>query len=218
MIGAFSTSGGISAALFYLSRNPKCYRRLSEEIRTAFSSDDEIHSGPTLSGCQYLRACIDETLRIAPPVPGTLWREVGPDGPAIIDGHVVPSGTEVGVNTYTIHHNEEYFPHPFAFKPERWLPSETPNEQIKTALEAFIPFSIGSRGCAGKAMAYLESSLVLAKIVWHFDFRPAPGKLGDIGGGTPGRRDGRGCKNEYQLYDMISGAHDGPCLVLQPRV
>ncbi|KAI1357545.1 cytochrome P450 [Xylaria arbuscula] len=215
--GAFSTSGAISAATFYLSRNPECYKRLSEEIRTAFASADDIHSGPVLSNCLYLRAVIDETLRIAPPVPGVLWREARADGPVIIDGHVVPPGTQVGVNTYAIHHNEEYFPDPFAFKPERWLDSGMPDEQKKLMHGAFVPFSLGARGCAGKAMAYLESSLVLAKLLWHFDFRPAQGELGELGGGIPGKTDGRGRKDEYQLYDQISGAHDGPCLILEPR-
>ncbi|KAI1405615.1 cytochrome P450 [Hypoxylon fuscum] len=219
--GAFSTSGGICAAFFYLSRNRRCYEKLANEIRTTFASSAEIQTGPLLSSCQYLRACIDETLRLAPPVPGTLWREVPHDNdksePVIIDGHVVPPGTQVGVSIYTLHHNEEYFPDPFAFKPERWLPSETPKAQLKAMHEAFTPFSIGYRGCAGKAMAYLESNLVLAKTIWELDFKPAHGKLGEVGGGIAGKSNGRGLPDEYQLYDIVSGDHDGPYLVFSPR-
>ncbi|KAI1331637.1 cytochrome P450 [Xylariaceae sp. FL0255] len=218
--GAFSTSAGICAMFFYLSRNKGCYEKLAAEIRSTFASSSEIRSGPTLSSCRYLRACIDETLRIAPPVPGTLWREVAcgeKQRPVVIDGHVIPPDTQVGVNIYALHHNEEYFPDPFQFKPERWLPSGTADEaRMERMNEAFTPFSIGYRGCAGKAMAYLETSLVVAKTLWYFDFERAPGKLGQIGGGIPGRRDGRGRKDEYQLYDVIAGAHDGPYLVFKP--
>ncbi|KAI1273439.1 cytochrome P450 [Xylaria sp. FL0933] len=218
--GAFSTSAGICALFFYLSRNQSCYERLAKEIRTAFISASEIRNGPQLSNCHYLRACIDETLRIAPPVPGTLWRELASDekhNPLIIDGHVIPPETQVGVNIYALHHNENYFPDPYAFKPERWLASETPESQRSLMYKAFTPFSIGYRGCAGKAMAYLETSLVIAKTLWHFNFKAAPGRLGEVGGGILGRADGRGRPDEYQLYDVIAGEHDGPYLVFSPR-
>lgn len=83
--------------------------------------------------------------------------------------------------------------------------------------EAFCPFSVGDRGCAGKPMAYLEASLVLAKTLWYFDFKPAPGKLGRIGGGSSEMGAGRNRVDEYQLYDVIAGQHDGPYLVFTPR-
>lgn len=209
----------MSALFFYLSRNPRCYKRLADEVRSKFTSGADIRSGPVLSDCQYLRACIEESLRISPPVPGTLWREMPPndDGPVVVDGHVIPRGTLIGVNTYTLHHNEEYFPDPYEFKPERWLPSETSEAQRKLMYSAFTPFSIGYRGCAGKAMAYLENSLVIAKTIWYFDFEKAPGKLGEVGGGAPGKRGGRGRRDEYQLHDVFSGSHDGPYLVFHPR-
>ncbi|RYP07931.1 hypothetical protein DL764_002202 [Monosporascus ibericus] len=218
--GAFSTSAGICALFFYLAHNRRCYERLANEIRETFTSASEIQSGTQLSNCHYLRACIDEALRIAPPVPGTLWRELASDEkdkPLIIDGHLVPPQTQVGANIYTLHHNEKYFPDPYMFRPERWLSSETPESQRNLMREAFTPFSIGYRGCAGKAMAYLESSLVVAKSLWYFDFKLAPGQLGEVGGGAPGRTDSRGRRDEYQLYDVIAGEHDGPYLVFTPR-
>jgi cytochrome P450 len=113
-----------------------------KEIRSTLKTDAEIRSGPELSGCHYLRACIDEALRIAPPIPGTLWRELEPtdDRPLVVDGQVIPRGTQVGVNTYSIHHNEEYFQDPYAFNPERWLSSETPEKQLNVMRAAFYTF------------------------------------------------------------------------------
>ncbi|KAI1858056.1 uncharacterized protein JN550_012878 [Neoarthrinium moseri] len=219
--GAFSTSGALSALFFYLVRYPECYDRLASEIRSTFSNRAEIKSGPQLSSCLYLRACIDESLRISPPVPGTLWRERASSDndprPIIVEGHEIPKGIHVGVNSYALHHNDAYFPEPFRFMPERWLPSESSEEQRKIMNAAFSPFSIGYRTCAGKSMAYLESSLVIALTLWYFDFEAAPGKLAMVGGGTPGSLDGRAHTNEYQLYDTFNGAHDGPYLVFRPR-
>ena len=113
--GGDTTATAICATFFYLSQNPGCYERLAQEIRSLFENGSEI-SGSKLSGCQYLRACIDEAMRMSPPVAGTLWREQASDDrvqkPIIIDGHVIPKGTYVGVNTYTLHHDEVSSPTP----------------------------------------------------------------------------------------------------------
>jgi cytochrome P450 len=220
--GSISTAGTLSALLFYLSRNPDCYQRLANEIRSTFGNSTDIRNGIKLSSSQYLRAWIEETLRIGPPIPGTLWRVWSPspeerEEPMVVDGVSIPPVTEVGVNMFAIHHNEKYFPEAFVFKPERWLPSTTSEDQLKALHEAFCPFSVGDRGCPKKSMAYLEPSLVISKILWHFDFEVAPGKLGEVRGGTPGVKDGRDLPGEYQLYDAFSGLHDGPYLMFHPR-
>ncbi|KAI1394025.1 cytochrome P450 [Hypoxylon trugodes] len=217
--GGDTTATAISALFFYLSRNPNVYNKLADEIRTTFGSAAEIRTSPQLSSCQYLRACIDEALRMTPPVSGTPWRELYDEewknGPFIVDGHVVPRGTQVGVSMYAVHHNEKYFPEPFVFRPERWLDADEATLSRMNA--AFSPFSIGGRGCAGKAMAYLESSLVIAKTLWYFDFEKAPGKLGEVGGGVLGKTDGRGRPEEFQLWDCFGSLHDGPNLIFHPR-
>ncbi|KAI5923212.1 cytochrome P450 [Camillea tinctor] len=201
-------ASALAAAFFYLSQNRECYQKLAREIRSTFKSGSEIRGGSRLAGCRYLRACIDETLRMSPPVPGTLWRETAKDGsaqqPLIVDGHVIPPGTQVGVNIYSLHHNERYFPNAFKFQPERWL------EGSKNATyDAFAPFSIGTRGCAGKAMAYLETSLVLAKVFWYMDFEAVPGREGMVGV--------RVQEGEYPIHDLFVVTHDGPYLVCHPR-
>ncbi|OTA91073.1 hypothetical protein M434DRAFT_355350 [Hypoxylon sp. CO27-5] len=213
--GGDTTGTALAGAFFYLSRNRSCYQKLAAEIRSTFTSAEEIKTGRRLASCRYLRACIDESLRMASPSSTTLWREQGPTGdqsqPIIIDGHTIPPGTLVGVNIYALHHNEKYFPSPFTFRPERWL------EENNLARAAFTPFSIGPRSCAGKPLAYAELSLVLAKTLWYFDFEPAPGQLGKVGGGTTGRTDRRDREDEFQIYDVFGAYNDGPYLVFRPR-
>ncbi|KAI0838858.1 cytochrome P450 [Hypoxylon sp. FL0890] len=213
--GGDTTGTALAGAFFYLSRNPSCYQKLAAEIRSSFKSADEIRIGKELTSCRYLRACIDETLRMASPSATTLWREQDPAAdqsqPLVIDGHMVPQGTMVGVNIYTLHHNAEYFPNPFMFRPERWL------EGNDHARAAFTPFSIGPRSCGGKSLAYAEISIVLARTLWYFDFEPAPGPLGKVGEGTPGRMDGRDREDEFQIHDVFGACTDGPNLVFRPR-
>ncbi|KAI1406722.1 cytochrome P450 [Hypoxylon fuscum] len=216
--GGDTTATGMAAALFYLARHRHCYNKLAEEIRSAFQSGAEI-GGPKLAACSYLRACIDETLRMSPPLPGMLWRQLAEEEhgegkpPLVIDGHVVPSGTDVAVGVYALHHNENYFPDPFTYKPERWLGAADELEEgapgsRRAMLDAFAPFSVGARACGGKAMAYLEISLLLAKLLWYFDFRLAPGVLGDVGLSD---------KGEFRIHDVFVSTNEGPWLVFEPR-
>lgn len=214
-IGSDTTSATLSALFYYLSQSPQCYFRLCQEIRSTFLQEDDIRSGLQLASCTYLRACLDETLRMSPAIPGTLWREemsgpTAPSKPLVIDGHTIPKGVCVGVNTYCILHNEEYFPDPFTFKPERWLEVSGSGQADR---EAFAPFSLGARGCPGKSLAYLETSLVMAKTLWHFDFELAPSPSRN--GSTPGaRRVPKGVDNgdEFPMRDMFTALHDGPYL------
>ncbi|KAK7738228.1 hypothetical protein SLS63_002562 [Diaporthe eres] len=217
--GGDTTATGLAALFFYLSRYPEAYRILAEEVRGVFADADEIR-GSKLSDCHYLRACFDEALRLSPPVSGTLWYELAEGerqkgSPLIIDGHVIPLDTLVGVNIYSLHHNEVYFPDPFTFKPERWL--DNANAAVRETSAAFVAFATGSRGCAGKSMAYLEAGLVVASTLWYFDFETAPGPAGTAGGGNSGNGIGRQREKEFQLYDGFTASHDGPNLVFRPR-
>lgn len=106
---------------------------------------------------------------------------------------------------------QDYFPDPFAYKPERWLEpngEEGAPGSRKTMNDAFVPFSNGQRGCAGKPMAYLETNLAIAKALWYFDFQPAPGELGDVGLSD---------KGEFRLHGVFVSTHDGPWLTFSPR-
>lgn len=223
----------MSGIFFYLSRNPNAYARLASEIRTKFASGGEIRQGSKLSSCTYLRAVIDETMRMSPSTLAPAWREqertsAAAGEPFIVDGYVIPPGTQVAVSQFTVQHNEEYFPDPFDFRPERWLAPESGDTQGSpetaeqrdaraTMRRAFVPFSTGDRSCAGKSMAYLEMRLAIAKTLWYFDFERAPGEAGELGGGRPGQVDGRGRREEFQLYDSIAVDHKGPNLIFSSR-
>ncbi|KAI1145539.1 cytochrome P450 [Nemania diffusa] len=212
--GGDTSSTALCSVLFYLARHQRCYDKLASEVRKSFQHGHEIRNA-RLGDLEYLRACINEALRMSPPVPGTLWRRLAPDeeknGPLVIDGHVIPPGTNVGINIYSLHHNETYFEEPFVYKPERWLDGrETGNQNnTKTTLhDAFGAFSLGSRGCSGKSTAYMEIGLTLVKVLWYFDFEAPQTTLRSIG------EDQRG---EFRVHDIFTTAHDGPYLIFSPR-
>ena len=208
----------MAATLFYLVRNPATLARAAAEVRAAFSNVEEIRQGPSLTGCTYLRACIDEAMRMSPSVGGLLPREVQAGGMTICD-EFIPAGTVVGTPHYTIHHNEEYYPDPFRYAPERWMVGEenpvtgtkTTEAELGVSQSAFCPFSIGPRGCIGKGLAYVEMTVSLARVLFLYDLRRA------VGGVDPaeGRGDlewGRRRVGEFQLDDTFTSSKDG-CMV-----
>lgn len=223
--GSDTTSTAMAATLFYLVRDPRTLAEVTREVRSAFDDVEEICQGPKLGGCAYLRACIDEAMRLSPSVGGVLPREVLPGG-ATIDGETVPAGVVVGTPHYAIHHNPEYYPQPFAFVPERWIAGAeaavlgekvVSEADVARAQSAFCPFSIGPRGCIGKGLAYLEMTTTLARVLFLYDVRRAVGVV-DPGEGKVGAEWGRDRVGEYQLVDTFTSLKDGPLVEFRRRI
>jgi cytochrome P450 len=222
--GSDTTSTAMAGTFFYLVHNPDVLEKAMAEVRDKFASVDEIVHGKDLTSCRYLRACIDEAMRMSPPVGGGLPRCVLPGGQRI-DGYEVPAGVDVCVPHYAIHHNEAYFPQPFTYMPARWM-SPVANEssevirnpfsgKLEEAHGAFCPFSVGPRGCIGKGMAYVELTLSLARVLFEFDLRLAPGT--SVGEGRPDLELGRRREEEFQLRDTFTSLKDGPMVQLRRR-
>ncbi|KAK5759966.1 hypothetical protein LTS12_009862 [Elasticomyces elasticus] len=214
--GADTVGATLSGILFYLARNPSALRTVTSELRLAFSSLEEIRSGSGLDSCVYLDACIEETLRLAPVVPALLPREVMKGG-IVIDGQFVPEGIVIGVSAYVIHHNEEAFPDPWSFRPERWIEAGgVSKEDLSLAREAMCPFSLGKRGCIGKRLAYAEIRIAIASLLWSYDLEEAIG-AGLNGGGGPNLEEGRRRRDDFQLFDCFGSDREGPILRFRHR-
>ncbi|KAL9618147.1 MAG: hypothetical protein Q9160_007097 [Pyrenula sp. 1 TL-2023] len=93
--GSDTTATSLCGIFFYLTRNERPYTKVVQEICSTFTSAEEIVSGPKLLSCHYLRACIDEGLRITPVGPSELSREVRPGG-LTVNGQYVPAGVIIG--------------------------------------------------------------------------------------------------------------------------
>lgn len=217
--GTDTTALTLSAWFFYLAHYPRVLSRLTNEVRSTFLSPEEIALGTTLSKCKYLRACIDETLRISHPAPGELPREILKGG-AIIDGHPYPAGTLVGCAAWSLGRDESVYGDCNVFRPERWIPSSNP-EALNTEADvlrlrkAFHPFSIGPMNCAGQSLAVLELLLVTAKTVWTLDFRLAPGQT--LGEGRPELGWGQRNPKEYVVKDTYLAWKYGPIIQFRKR-
>jgi cytochrome P450 len=199
----------MAAVSHYLTGSSSSYRRAAEEVRNTFSSADEICMGAKLNSCAYLRACIDEALRLSPPGGSPLWREVETGG-TVIDGHFIPEKCEVGVGIYSIHHSSLYYPNPFTYEPERWYrPEASKLLREESPKLPYMPFSVGPRSCIGKPLAIAQIMIVFARLFWEFDFRREDSQ--------PGWEEQDIKPTEYLLKDHVTAWKEGPVLRFKSR-
>ncbi|PLN85487.1 cytochrome P450 [Aspergillus taichungensis] len=142
--GTETTATALSGLTYHLLRNPEKMDKIVGEVRGAFQSDSEIELGK-LTRLEYLNACIEEGLRMYPPVPNGIPR-VAPGGGLLVCGEHVPAGTALSVNQWATYHDPHNFKRPNEFIPERWISDEYASDN-KAALQ---PFSFGPRNCLGK--------------------------------------------------------------------
>lgn len=171
MAGYDTTATALAGVTYLLATNHHAMKKLAQELRATFSSEEEIGILST-QDLPYLRAVIDEALRIYPPGGSGMPREV-PEGGDTIFGQYVPAGvsdheqkrralhrlfsshkladrllqTVLTVWQYCLYHRDSIFLQPQSFIPERWLGEEKFQADHK---EAFQPFSYGPRNCLGR--------------------------------------------------------------------
>ncbi|KAJ5193702.1 Cytochrome P450 [Penicillium cf. griseofulvum] len=144
--GADSTAVMLATILFHLIHNKKARRTLSAEVRQyrqeSPSADPE--------SIPYLRAVIKEGLRLGMANPTRLTRVIPSSSILRVGEHILPAGTVVGCAAYNLHYDEDVFPRPFDFRPERWLEGRQDGGLMERNM---MPFGVGSRACIGKNLA-----------------------------------------------------------------
>jgi cytochrome P450 len=211
--GSDTTSTSLAAAVFYLVRNRHALEKLTHEVRTHFNNVEEIVTGSELNQLVYLKACIDEAMRLAPAVPGAIPREAS-EPVVTVDGLTLPEGTGCGTPPYTIHRRPDYYREPLTYLPERWIEGAicktvdaawtVSREEVEIARKAFCPFSIGPRGCIGKGMALMELRLTLARVLYLFDIELADATGEDECG-------------HFKMVDHFVVAKSGPNVIVRRR-
>ena len=141
------TTGALLSWIFYfLARHPRVFDKLRATIVVHFAAGVDFAN---LKTCDYLHACINETLRVAAVIPvmervafrdTVLARGGSPDGTKPI---FIPKGQRILISNYAMQHRADIWGADFEdFRPERW-------EGRKAGWE-FNPFGGGPRKCIGR--------------------------------------------------------------------
>jgi cytochrome P450 len=145
--GTETTATLLSGLTYYLLKNPEHMKRLTDEIRSTFKHESEI-TIEKLQAMKYVHACIEEGLRVYPPVPNGLPRLTPEGETTMIDGKAIPGGVGVMAPHLAVYRNPDNFVDAEKFAPERWMPDE--KRYAADQKQSFQPFSLGPRGCLGK--------------------------------------------------------------------
>ncbi|UZP45190.1 hypothetical protein NXS19_013002 [Fusarium pseudograminearum] len=166
LAGSETTATVLTATTYFLASNPETLKKVVNEVRSGFDSENEIdmHSVNKLT---YMLACLNEGMRMFPPVINGTLRQIRPEGDDII-GHYIPGGATVDIWQWAVHNNPDHFALADQFVPERWLENNDPRF-ANDAKQAVNPFSLGPRDCIGKNLAYAEMRMILARVLWNFD-------------------------------------------------
>jgi len=199
--GSDTTAAALTYLFYHIAVEPGLISRLREEIEPLLNSDGAIEH-QNIQGAALLNGCINESLRLHPPVPSGVYRKAPQEG-IYIGENWIPGNTIIQVHLYAMsrgkfvcsscqifatlykistdanrlmfaHLDEDNFTQAEQFIPERFFSRP---ELIKTR-DAFAPFLTGPYGCIGKNLAYMEIRTLTAKLITKFDVKIAPGEDG----------------------------------------
>ncbi|XP_046636792.1 cytochrome P450 4C1-like isoform X1 [Daphnia pulicaria] len=169
--GHDTTASAIIWFLYCMAVNPKHQALVQEELNEVFGDSDRPCTMEDTTKLKYLECCIKESLRLYPAVP-IISRYISEDFE--LGGYNIPKASFVSLQIYALHRNEEFFPEPEVFNPERFQT----NEAIGRHAFAFVPFSAGSRNCIGQRFAMFEEKVLTSTLLRRFQFSYDLDKLG----------------------------------------
>ena len=147
LAGHETTANSLAWIWERLVRTPAAHERLVEAVRSGDQAEENIE------------AVINEGMRARPVIP-IIGRRV--TVPWRLGDYAVRADTPVTMSILLLHHREDLYPDPFAFRPERWLGH-------KPGTYEWIPFGGGIRRCLGAALAMAEQRVVIEAMARRLD-------------------------------------------------
>jgi cytochrome P450 len=164
--GHETTANALCWTFHLLSQHPEVERRLHEEVDAILG--DRLPGLDDVQRLTYVERVLAESMRLYPPA-WNLGRQSVAD--YTVKGYTLPAGSLFAVSTWVTHHDERWWPDPFRFDPDRWLP----DARAARPKFSYFPFGGGARQCIGESFAWMEGALLLATLAQRFRFRSVPG-------------------------------------------
>lgn len=170
MAGHETTASTLSFALYYLTRDPEVLRRARAEVTALWGTRDDV--APVFEDVvklRYLRAVLDEALRLWPTAPG--YQRAARADTMLGGRYPMRKGEWALVFLPVLHRDPQIWPDPERFDPDRFAPGLAKSRPA----HAYKPFGTGQRACIGRHFAMHEAVLTLALALQRFDLEPDPG-------------------------------------------
>ncbi|KIL57966.1 hypothetical protein M378DRAFT_87149 [Amanita muscaria Koide BX008] len=170
LAGRDTTANSITYAIYMLAEHPQALERLRNEILGVVGPSER----PTyedVKDMKYLRAVINETLRLFPAVPSngrastkaTVWPSKSGGRP-----YYIPANTKTPYSVFVMHRRKDLWgPDADNFDPDRFL-DQRQKEYLVPNPFIFLPFNAGPRICLGQQFAYNEISFFLIRLLQQF--------------------------------------------------
>ncbi|NUT98556.1 MAG: cytochrome P450 [Saccharothrix sp.] len=165
--GHETTSGALSFALHYLSRNPAVASRARAEVDAVWG-DAEAPAFEQVTKLRYVRRVLDEALRLWPTAPGYA-REAKADT-VLGDRFPMRAGQWALVLLPLVHRDPTVWPTPDRFDPDRFEPAAVKARPG----HVYKPFGTGERACIGRQFALHEATLALGAVLRRYELVPDP--------------------------------------------
>ncbi|MBD2234442.1 cytochrome P450 [Phormidium tenue] len=166
--GTDTTAHTLSFAVGELALNPSVLQKAQAAVDRVFDEQDAITLA-SLKPLSYLQGVVKETLRLYSVASGTTSLQATRD--IVVDGIAVPTGARLFWSTLGAGRDPETYPQPEKFWPDRWL-----TEDRQNPAPPMIDFGSGPHRCLGEHLAMLESTLMLAYLLRHFDWELVNGR------------------------------------------
>ncbi|KQJ86373.1 premnaspirodiene oxygenase isoform X2 [Brachypodium distachyon] len=151
-------------AMSELVRHPKAMAKAQTEIREVLG-DRAVITNSDFGELHYMRMVIKETLRMHPPAP-LIPRTTRED--CKIMGYDMLKGTNVYINVFAVSRDPKYWKNPEEFDPERF--ENLHDMDYHGTHFEYTPFGAGRRQCPGILFGVSTIEIVLANLLYHFDW------------------------------------------------
>ncbi|GAB5585069.1 cytochrome P450 4A11-like isoform X1 [Prionailurus iriomotensis] len=166
--GHDTTASGISWSFYALATHAEHQETCWEEIQSLLEDGTSI-TWDHLDQIPYPTMCINEALRLYPPVPG-VRRELSKPI-TFPDGRYLPKGFLVFLSIYALHHNPEVWPNPEVFDS-----CSLDHVLLNTAMLS-CPSEEDQGNCIGKQFAMSEMKVAVVLTLLRFELAPDPSRV-----------------------------------------